>query len=150
MAELLVPSQKAAEDSRTPKPPGRSGMRENAPASWSAAVLCRFSGLLAGMFSAMATIVSSLDDLDSVIACVVDRRAGQGKVIDKCLSGCGAVGRWIHFQIEWADNIAKDAAEAAACAAITVLYSITNSANGRPGQCHMPECVSSDACDAKK
>jgi hypothetical protein len=33
---------KAAEDSRTPRPHGRIGVRENAPASWSAAVLCRF------------------------------------------------------------------------------------------------------------
>src|SRR5882724_4200659 len=33
---------KVAEDSRTPKPRGRSGLREIAPASWSAAVLCRF------------------------------------------------------------------------------------------------------------
>jgi hypothetical protein len=33
---------KAAEDSRTPKPRGCKGLRENAPASWSAAVLCRF------------------------------------------------------------------------------------------------------------
>src|SRR5882672_4411777 len=33
---------KAAEDSRTPRPRGRSGVREPAPASWSAAVLCRF------------------------------------------------------------------------------------------------------------
>jgi hypothetical protein len=33
---------KAAEDSRTPKPRGLNGVRKNAPASWSAAVLCRF------------------------------------------------------------------------------------------------------------
>jgi ACS family hexuronate transporter-like MFS transporter len=35
-------SCKAAEDSRTPKPRGQSGTQEHAPASWSAAVLCRF------------------------------------------------------------------------------------------------------------
>jgi uncharacterized lipoprotein YmbA len=33
---------KAAEDSRTPTPCGNRGPRESAPASWSAAVLCRF------------------------------------------------------------------------------------------------------------
>jgi hypothetical protein len=33
---------KAAEDGRTPKRRGLSGTRESAPASWSAAVLCRF------------------------------------------------------------------------------------------------------------
>src|SRR5882672_5413409 len=35
-------SAKAAEDSRTPKPRGSNGVQESAPASWSAAVLCRF------------------------------------------------------------------------------------------------------------
>ena len=34
---------KAAEDSRTPKPCGRSDAPKHAAASWSAAVLCRFS-----------------------------------------------------------------------------------------------------------
>src|SRR5712664_40819 len=38
-AQILV---KAAEDSRTPRPRGPSSARKNAPASWSAAVLCRF------------------------------------------------------------------------------------------------------------
>jgi hypothetical protein len=33
---------KAAEDRRTPKPRGRNGVQVYAPASWSAAVLCRF------------------------------------------------------------------------------------------------------------
>jgi len=33
---------KAAEDSRTPRPLGKSGAQSTAPASWSAAVLCRF------------------------------------------------------------------------------------------------------------
>ena len=33
---------KAVEDSRTPKPCGGSHVRLSAPASWSAAVLCRF------------------------------------------------------------------------------------------------------------
>jgi len=33
---------KAAEDSRTPRPRGRSGAQSVATASWSAAVLCRF------------------------------------------------------------------------------------------------------------
>src|SRR6266436_5234718 len=33
---------KAAEDSRTPRPSGNICALENAPASWSAAVLCRF------------------------------------------------------------------------------------------------------------
>jgi ACS family hexuronate transporter-like MFS transporter len=43
-AFYFVPEQssKAAEDSRTPQPRGLSGAQENAPASWSAAVLCRF------------------------------------------------------------------------------------------------------------
>jgi hypothetical protein len=33
---------KAAEDSRTPKPCGLSGVWASAPTFWSAAVLCRF------------------------------------------------------------------------------------------------------------
>jgi hypothetical protein len=33
---------KAAEDSRTPKPREREGLRESAPGSWSAAVFCGF------------------------------------------------------------------------------------------------------------
>src|SRR4051812_10308456 len=37
---------KAAEDSRTPKPRGGSRVGKNAPASWSAAVLCRFTPIL--------------------------------------------------------------------------------------------------------
>src|SRR5205823_3057611 len=37
---------KAAEDSRTPRPRGQSGVRESAPASWSAAVLCRFGRVI--------------------------------------------------------------------------------------------------------
>jgi ACS family hexuronate transporter-like MFS transporter len=42
----FVPGErpKAAEDSRTPKPRGSTGAQEHAPASWSAAVLCRFRG----------------------------------------------------------------------------------------------------------
>ena len=35
-------SAKAAEDSHTPKPRRSNEMQESAPASWSAAVLCRF------------------------------------------------------------------------------------------------------------
>ena len=40
---LTAPSDKAAEDSRTPKPGGVSCAHEHALASWSAAVLCRFA-----------------------------------------------------------------------------------------------------------
>ena len=39
----VINDMKAAEDSRTPKPCGRSHVPKNAVASWSAAVLCRFS-----------------------------------------------------------------------------------------------------------
>jgi hypothetical protein len=39
----FVLNPKAAEDSRTPKPCGRSNVPKNALASWSAAVPCRFS-----------------------------------------------------------------------------------------------------------
>jgi hypothetical protein len=38
----VVFKNKAAEDSRTPKPDGFMGACDNAIASWSAAVLCRF------------------------------------------------------------------------------------------------------------
>src|SRR5215813_11903277 len=47
---------KAAEDSRTPRPRGRSGMRSIATASWSAAVLCRFGvHSLAGSYLCRST-----------------------------------------------------------------------------------------------
>src|SRR5437899_13037487 len=51
---MTAPLNKAAEDSRTPKSHGWSGTRGNAPASWSAAVLCRFLRSWA-----IATVLSS-------------------------------------------------------------------------------------------
>src|SRR5262249_25664276 len=49
---VLVGEMKAAEDSRTPRPRGRRGMRYVATPSWSAAVLCRFDfRSLAGGFA---------------------------------------------------------------------------------------------------
>src|SRR5215468_10204921 len=38
--------RKAAEDSRTPRPRGLNGTPKHAPASWSAAVLCRFQRVM--------------------------------------------------------------------------------------------------------
>src|SRR4051812_45173005 len=42
MGQFRCQHVKTAEDSRTRKPRGWNGVGKNAPASWSAAVLCRF------------------------------------------------------------------------------------------------------------